>query len=368
MERPCRKFLQVRGRSTRQVVDWRALTLLVRLPLLRLVLAICLPAALTTASAQESEQAFYKGKTVRMIVGSGAGGGYDSFSRLIAPYLAKTLGATVIVENQPGAGGLIALNRLYVAPSDGLEISLSNGIAAAFSQLTGQAGLHFDLTKFGYVASVREPPGVWLVGATSPIEEVSQAVQAKMKWRWASTGGTSTTAIRAAFTCEALQLDCHIVAGYKSSAEASLAAARGEMDALYASDSAATTYVRAKQNRVLATISHERSRSFPDRPTIFEAARMNAEQTWAMDFLANIESLGRIVVAPPGLPSARLAYLQAAMKQALHDPQLIAAAEKANWIVEYLDPVSTHKNAVAVVDGVTPEQKQRVLDILAHAR
>jgi tripartite-type tricarboxylate transporter receptor subunit TctC len=88
-------------------------------------------------SAQESEKAFYSGKTVRMIVGSGTGGGYDVFSRMIAPYLAKTLGTTVIVENQPGAGGLIALNRLFTATPDGLQISLSNGTSAAFAQLTG---------------------------------------------------------------------------------------------------------------------------------------------------------------------------------------------------------------------------------------
>ena len=255
-----------------------------------------------------------------------------------------------------------------LAPPDGLQISLSNGIAAAFAQLTAQSGVRFELTKFGYVASVREPPGLWLVGANSPIREVSQAVQAKMKWRWASTGGTATTGIGAAFTCEALKLDCHIVAGYKSTADAGLAVARGEMDALYVSEASAINYVRAKQNWALATISRKKSRFFQDRPTIFEAAKMNAEQIWVMDFLANIEGLGRIIVAPPGLPSARLAYLQESMKQALHNPQLIADGEKAERIIEYLDPVSIHKNAVAVVGSVTPEQKQRVLDILARAR
>ena len=71
-----------------------------------------------------------------MVVGSGVGGGYDVFSRLIAPYLAKTLGATVVVENQPGAGGLLAINKLYAAPPDGLQISLTNGTMAAFAQLT----------------------------------------------------------------------------------------------------------------------------------------------------------------------------------------------------------------------------------------
>src|SRR6186713_773334 len=90
-----------------------------------LLLAVSWTAAVSPGQAQEAEKAFYAGKTVRMIVGSGVGGGYDIFSRLIAPYLSKTLGTTVIVENVPGAGGLVALNKLYMAPPDGLQISLS---------------------------------------------------------------------------------------------------------------------------------------------------------------------------------------------------------------------------------------------------
>ena len=151
-----------------------------------LTTALCLAAA--GVSADEAERAFYQGKTVRMIVGSGTGGGYDIFSRLIAPYLAKTLGTTVIVENQPGAGGLVALNRLYNAPPDGLQLSLSNGTSASFAQITEQQGARFDLAKFSYLATVGAPPGLWLVGPYSPVKEVQQAVSTKMKWRWGSSG------------------------------------------------------------------------------------------------------------------------------------------------------------------------------------
>jgi hypothetical protein len=87
-----------------------------------------------------------------------------------------------------------------------------------------------------------------------------------------------------------------------------------------------------------------------------------------MEFLANVEKLGRILIAPPGIPPARLAYLQEAVKQTLHDPQLIADGEKAERIIEFLDPVSTNQNAVAVVGGVTPEQKARVLKILSGVK
>ncbi len=324
--------------------------------------------AVSASHAQDSEKAFYAGKTVRMVVGSGTGGGYDVFSRLIAPYLAKTLGTTVIVENQPGAGGLLALNKLYAAPGDGLQISLSQGTMAAFAQLTGDQAARFDLPKFSFLATVGAPPGLWLVGPNSPIREVQQALDAKMKWRWASGGGTSGLGIGAAFTCEALKLDCHIVQGYRASSDAGLAVTRGEMDALYVPESSANNFVKAKQNWALATISRVKSRFFPDRPTVFEAVKIDADGIWVLDFFASIEGLGRLLLAPPGIPPARLAYLQAAVKETLHNPQLVAEGERMERIIEYLDPVRTQRNAMAVVGSITPEQKARVLKILPGAR
>lgn len=329
-----------------------------------LSLAVCWTAAASPARAQDAEKAFYAGKTVRMIVGSGVGGGYDVFSRLIAPYLAKTLGTTVIVENVPGAGGLVALNKLYIAPPDGLQISLVQGTMASIAQLTGDQAVRFDLTKFTYLATVGAPPGLWLVGPDSQIREVQQAIDANKKWRWASAGGTSGLGIGAAFTCEALNLDCHIVQGYKSSADAGLSVTRGEMDALYVPESSANHFVKAKQNWALATISRTKSQFFRDRPTVFEAAKIDPSRQWAMDFLANLEGTGRLLIAPPGIPPARLAYLQAAVKETLHNPQLVAEGEKMERIIEYLDPASTHKNVVAVVSGITPEQKAKVLKLL----
>ena len=329
-----------------------------------LLLAACWAGFVSSASAQDSEKAFYAGKTVRMIVGSGVGGGYDIFSRLIAPYLAKTLGTTVVVENVPGAGGLLALNKLYVAPPDGLQISLSQGSMAAIAQLSGDQAVRFDLPKFTYLATVGAPPGLWLVGPDSPIREVQQAIDAKMKWRWASAGGTSGLGIGASLTCEALKLDCHVVQGYKGSADAGLAVTRGEMDAVYVPESSANNFVKSKQNWALATVSRTKSRFFQDRPTIFEAAKIDPDRVWAMDFLTNIESTGRLLMAPPGIPPARLAYLNVVVKETLANPQLIAEGEKMERIIEYVDPEQTQKNVVSVISGVTPEQKARVLKLI----
>jgi tripartite-type tricarboxylate transporter receptor subunit TctC len=330
-------------------------------------LILCLAAA-ASASAQDAEKAFFAGKTVRIVVGSATGGGYDIYARLIAPYLAKLLAATVIVENQPGAGGLISLNRLYAGTPDGLTMSFANGTSAAFAQLTEQQGRRFDLGKFDFLATVGAPPGLWLVGPNSPIKTVNEAVKAKMKWRWAASGPADGLGNGAAFTCEAFQLDCQIVPGYGGSNQAALAVTKGEMDAVYVPESSANNFVKAKQNFALATMARHKSRWFLDRPTVFEAVEMNADQQWLFDFYSGVEDLGRIMILPPGMPGPRLAFLQEAVRQTLHDPQLIADGERSERIIEYLDPVSTQKNALKVVASVTPEQKKRVQDILSKPR
>ena len=318
------------------------------------------------AAAQESEQAFFASKTVRLIVGFGPGGGYDSYARMLAPYLSRTLNASVIVENRPGAGGLVALNGVYMAPADGLTIMIVNGTGAAYSQLTDQQGARFDLAKFDFLATVGAPPGLWLVGPDSPINSVQDAINAKMKWRWAASGPADGLGNGAAFTCEALKLDCQIVPGYGGSAQSGLAVTRGEMDAVYVPESSANNFVKAKQNLALATIGRKKSRWFLDKPTIFEAVELNEDARWLFDFFTGVEEMGRIMMVPPNMPKARLAYLQAAIKETLHNPQLIAEGERTERIIEYLDPESTLKNAQTIVTNVTPEQKKRVQTILAR--
>src|SRR5262245_26334038 len=330
------------------------------------LLSLMCSLAASPASAQNAEKEFFAGKTVKIVVGSAVGCGYDVYSRLIAPYLAKVLGTHVIVENQPGAGGLIALNRLYVTPPDGLVMSFANGTSAAFAQITDQQGMRFDLAKFDFLATVGAPPGLWLVAANSPIRTVQDALNARKKWRWAASGPADGLGNGAAFTCEALKLDCQIVPGYGGSAQSGLAVTRGEMDAVYVPESSANNFVKAKQNLALATIGRKKSRWFLDHPTIFEAVELSADAHWLFDFFTGVEEMGRIMLVPPNMPKARLAYLQAAIKETLHNPQLIAEGERTERIIEYLDPESTLKNAQTIVSNVTPEQKKRVQTILSR--
>jgi tripartite-type tricarboxylate transporter receptor subunit TctC len=320
------------------------------------------------ARAQDVERAYFGGKTVRMVVGYGPGGGHDVYARMIAPHLSKVLGASVVVENQPGAGGLVALNRIYTAAPDGLTMIIVNGTGAALSQLSEQAGVRFDLGQFGYLGTVSASPWMWLVGPNSTIKTPQDAMKVGKKLNWAASGPADGLSDGAAFTCEALNLDCHVVVGYAGSNQAALAVAQGEMDAIYVSDTSANNYVSSGQQRAVAAMGHKRSRFFPDVPTVFEAVQLTPDQQWLFDFRGKLEDLGRILLVPPNMPSNRLASLQAAVKETLQEPALVAEGEKGQRYIDYLDAVTTRKNAQDVVTDISPQQRKRVQDILAKAR
>jgi tripartite-type tricarboxylate transporter receptor subunit TctC len=333
------------------------------------ILSAALSLSLSAAGrAQESDRTFFSGKTVRMVVGYGPGGGYDAYARMIAPHLSKVLGASVVVENQPGAGGLVALSRVSTAAPDGLTMMIVNGTGAALSQLTEQVGVRFDLGQLGYLGTVSASPWMWLVGPNSPIRAPQDAMKLGKRLNWAASGPADGLSDGAAFTCEALNLDCRVVLGYAGSNQAALAVTQGEMDAIYVSDTSANTYVASGQQRAIAAMGRVKSRFFPGVPTIFEAIKLTDDQQWLFDFRAKLENLGRILVVPPGMPSGRLAYLRAAVKETLNDPALLAEGERSQRYIDYLDAEATRRNAQDVVTNISPEQKKRVQDILSRAR
>jgi len=266
---------------------------------LALTLAISLGGQ--TSQAQDAA-AFYKGKTVKIMVGYGPGGGYDAYARMIAPHLDKALGASVIVENQPGAGGANALNRVFAGQPDGLTLMIVNGTAAALGQLLEQEGVRYDLAKLEHLGIVSSSPWMWLVSPTNPIVRTpAEAVKLNKLIRWGGTAPTDGLADGAAVACEALKLTCKVVIGYKGSAEVALAVQRGEMDAEYVSDTSANNYVKSGQAIAVAAMGRSKSRFFPDVPTVFEALKLTPEQEQWFDFRTDLDDLGRILVTTPGI-------------------------------------------------------------------
>ena len=109
--------------------------------------ALALGAGAAAAQTTSDPATFYKTHTVRFLAGGGPGGGYDNYARLLAPHLAAALGTTVIVDNQPAAGGLAALNHLVASDPEGLQFIIMNGGGAVLSQLFNLPTVQYDLAK-----------------------------------------------------------------------------------------------------------------------------------------------------------------------------------------------------------------------------
>ena len=329
------------------------------------LLGIC--AVAPPISAQETEEGYYNGKTVHLIVGTGVGGGYDTYARMIAPRLAQALGpnTTVIVQNQVGAGGIVALNGTFAAPPDGLRLMIANGSGAVLSQIVGSQGVRYDVGAFGYLGTVHSSSRMWLVSPNSPIKTPQDAINSPNRMMWAAGGPIDGASDGAAFMCAALTLNCKITIGYKGGADLALALGRGEADGLYISDTSALAFVNAGNVRPIATISYTRSSLFPDIPTIFESVKLAPDKEWLLDYRATVDALGRILIVPPNLPSARLAYMQAAVKKALSDPALIAEGERNKHYIGYINAEKTRAAALKVYQMIAPEQRDRIKAIVS---
>jgi tripartite-type tricarboxylate transporter receptor subunit TctC len=321
-------------------------------------------AGLLSIPAQADDHDYFKDKTITFIVGFGAGGGYDAYSRMLAPHFEKELGAQVLVVNQPGAGGMSALNRMYIAKPDQLQMMLVNGTGAGLQQLTELKGVRFDLTKMHVLGIVDHSRWIWLAKTSSVINTPQDAIKSDKLISWGGSGKISGISDGAAMTCHALGLKCKIVAGYKGSRAAALAVAQGEMDALYVSETSAYKYVQAKNAKAIATVNRERSILFPNLPTVFETVKLNKEQEWWLDYRAMLEGLGRILVVPPEMPKEAVEKLRAATHKILSNPDIVAEADKKKRYIKYI-PADTAVGMVKkVLQSVNDKQKAEIKKVV----
>jgi tripartite-type tricarboxylate transporter receptor subunit TctC len=324
---------------------------------------LAIPIGVNGAAAQD-EAAFYKGKTVRFVVGAGVGGGFDTYARMLAPHLAKALGATVIVENQPGAGGIIALNAIAAAQPDGLRIMLVNGTPLLLGQILETKNVRYDMTKLSHLGAISNEPWAATVRTDLPIKSPQDLVKYGKQIRWGATGPIGGPSDGAALTCEALKIDCRIIAGYRGSSDIALAMQRGEIDGLYITDGSAARYRERKQAHVVGIGARERSKLMPDVPTFHEAVKLSPQSQWWLDVRAELNDFGRVLVTTPGVPADRLAFLRAAIKKVLTDPVVLAEADKRKRELEYRDPEVLSKLATKLINGIDAKQKAAMREVV----
>jgi tripartite-type tricarboxylate transporter receptor subunit TctC len=293
------------------------------------------------ASAQEP---FYNGKTIRIVVGFSAGGGFDTYSRTIARHMGRHIPGhpTFIVENMPGAGSLISANYLYrIAKPDGLTIGHFIG-GLLLGQILGQKGIEFDARKFEYLgAPVNEHPVCALTKASGVTSvEKWMAAPAPVKMGGVAPGSSNPDNVTRA-TKAALGLPIQVVTGYKGTAEIRLATEGGELaGACWGWGSLRATWRKGLDAGEVQVVLQVAPKSHPDLPGVplaINLARTDEGRRLLDAAVHNDSVLVRTYTLPPGTPKDRVQILRRAFQDTLRDPAFLADADKAKLEV---DPIS----------------------------
>lgn len=332
-------------------------------------------AALTigTASQSQAQSEFFKGKQIKIVVGFSAGGIIDLWARLFALYLGKYIpgNPTLVVQNLPGGGSMIAANQLYnIAKPDGLTLAMiSSGLY--FDQLTGVKEVKFDWAKFAWIGSPVRNFEVLTMRADTPyksIEDVQKAAQAP---RCGTTGTGATGHYFPKFIEQALGAKIQIILGYPGNRDVEIAIERGEVHCYAITKEAflrepGRSWLKKGFVRALVQGGQKRDELFADTPTIYESMEKHKTPDALKRFatvLLSPGAIGRPLIAPPNLPAERLKLLRDAYARMIGDPEFLTEAKKRDWDVEYIsgeDLQSMAKKSVAQ----SPETIERLKKIL----
>lgn len=291
----------------------------------------------------------FEGETVKLVVPYSPGGGYDAYARMVAPHLAEELGAKVVIENQDGAGGLLAINNLMAAKPDGTRLAIMNGVGVAGGALADAEGVRFDLEDLSMIGRVAEQKPVFVVGGGTDYQKVAD-VQAGKGFRFASTGPGAADFVNAQMLMRILGIDGRVVTGFEGSDESELAVVRGDVDGQTGDLDSRIDAIEAGDQRPLLVIDAKRAKELPDVPALPELDLSEQEQALS-ESLIDLSAFGRPIVGPPGLPEDRLSCLRQALQRTVESPKLLAEADKQERPLTWLSGTELDERVRRLADA-----------------
>jgi tripartite-type tricarboxylate transporter receptor subunit TctC len=301
---------------------------------LTLVLAIAALAAGLPFGAARS--ASFEGKTITIVVGFKAGGGYDRVARVLARHIPKYLpgNPNVIVQNMPGANSITAANHVYaVAKPDGLTIGTFNR-NLILAQLTNVRGVKFDQTRFAWIGSAASESTILAVRSDLPYQTFDELKKSGKTLIIGATGPGANTYDFPLLLKEFLGVDLKIVSGYSSSSDIMLAIERKEVDARAGSYTSIRPFV--DRGLVRPLIRGSAIESGIEKLPVDENLAPTPRARAIMALRSAPEVVGRPYVMPPGTPEDIVKAMREAFDKAIKDPQLKAEAKKGKMDLEFM--------------------------------
>ena len=337
-------------------------------------LSIVLPGIAPEAAAQADQ--FYKGKTIRIMVGSTAGGFYDRWARLFAKYMGKYIPGQpeFVVQNMTGAGSVVATNHVYnVAKPDGLTLVMPlNGVY--IDQFVGRKEAQFDMRKFRFIGSPVTEDIIFYIRADAPYKSIVDVIKAKEPPKCGGSGTASSDYILSKVLEETVGAKFNTVLGYAGGTEIDLAVEKNEVVCRAHSMSAHfgrepfDTWHKKNFDRHLVHTARKKDSRAADAPTLhelFEQYKVTENNRRLAQVLLAAGDFGRPMMVTPGTPPDRVKILRDAFVKTLADPEALDEAKKARMDV---DPATGEEleKLVNEIFSSPPEVVERVKKILAN--
>ena len=294
----------------------------------------------TSAKAQDS---FYKGKTVRIIVGASAGGGYDTYSRTIARHMGKHIpgNPTFVVENMPGAGFLISANYMYkIAKPDGLTIGHFIG-GLFLQQLLEKPGIEFDARRFEYIGVPAQDNYALGISKATGITSMDQWLSSKTVVKLGGVGVGSATDDIPKVLAATIALPMQLVTGFKGTADVRLAFNSGEVQGVCNSlESFRSTWRNELDSGNLVIVLQTIAKRHPDLPNVplaIDYAKTDEAKRLVNALVHSVGPTARPYVLPPKTPKDQVVTLRNAFMQTMKDPEFLAEAAKAKLDINPLN-------------------------------
>lgn len=323
----------------------------------------------------QSAKPFYEGKTLNIVVASGPGASTDIGARLVGRFLGKHIpgNPNTLVQNLPGAGGLVAANQLYnLTKPDGLTI-LAVTRSNYLDQMVGKSEVKFDFRKFTWVGSFNKSPMMIACRSDTPYKSIATMKAAKTPPRFGQAGTGSISYVFANLVSKVFDMKIKNVLGFGSGREIDLGMARGEADCRATSD---VTVIRAPWNEwvkdkfVTFVIQQgpEKSRLLPPVPTVTESAPPEGKPfVNLMGIVLAYTEFDRPFAAPPGMPKDRLQILRDSFERMLKDSEFANEAKKQlDWDGTAFLTGEQMQKKIEVTVTQPPDVIKRIKEVLAE--
>jgi tripartite-type tricarboxylate transporter receptor subunit TctC len=332
---------------------------------------ICaLTAVIVLIAASSRADDFYKGKTIRVIVGGSAGGGFDIYTRAMARHMGKHIPGNplMVVENMTGAGTLIAAKYLYgSAKPDGLSFGIFNG-ALILSGALGNKSVDFDMRELEYLGVPVQDSTVCALRKESGVANMDQWLASKAPIKLGGLSPGNSTSDVARILMAALNLPVQLVEGYKGTNEIRLAADAGELHgACWAWETLKVAWsnaIPAGEVNIVLQVTAKKIPDLPNVPMALDLAKTEESRQLLKAGAIDPAAIVRVYVTTPRVPKDRLQILRNAFARTLADPEFIAEAKRATLDINPLSGDEV-KRIVDDLFKLTPAMRGKLAGILA---